>query len=54
MSRQQDNTFIQIFKVKCPRYGKLTVFKEKLLKNGNLPKEAKTFPCLGQDIWNID
>lgn len=28
MSRQQDNMFIQIFKKKCSRHGKFTVFKQ--------------------------
>ena len=56
MSRQQDNMCTQIFKVKCVRYEKLTVFKQKFggFFNGNLSEEAKTFSCLGQNIWNID
>lgn len=28
MSRQQDNMFIQIFKKKCSRHEKFTVFKQ--------------------------
>lgn len=58
MSKQQDNRmYTRIFKVKCVRYEKLTVFKQKFgcsFFYGNLSEEAKTFSCLRQNIWNID
>lgn len=38
-----------------PRYIKfLHTVATKQKKSGNLSKEAKAFPCLGQNIWNID
>lgn len=50
MSRQQDNMCTRIFKVKCVRYEKLTVFKQKfgVFLMGIFQKKLKHFPALGR------